>query len=175
MTYPAQFTLVATANPCPCGYYGSSKPCTCLPHQIARYQQRISGPILDRIDLHSTVQDVDHQNLLRQTVAGAATTAAVRQRIVAARNIQAHRYHSATRLNGDLTNRELKAHAKLTPDAKDMLDTAASRLTISARSYMKIVKVARTIADLEAHDQITTAHLAEALQYRRSEQPLAAL
>lgn len=169
--YPANFILVATANPCPCGFYGSSKPCTCLPSQIARYQQRISGPILDRIDLHSTVQDIDHASLLHPP-ADKAAGQRTRRSIAAARSVQAERYHSAAKLNADMTNKEVKLFACLEPDAKTMLDIASSRLNISARSYMKTVKVARTIADLDQHATITTAHITEALQYRRPEQQL---
>lgn len=168
--YPANFILVATANPCPCGFYGSSKPCTCLPHQIARYQQRVSGPILDRIDLHSVVQDIDHKNLLNSTV-DHKKDEIIRQQIIAARSTQAQRYHSP-KLNSTMTNQDIKLHAHLMPEAKTMLDTASERLNVSARSYMKTVKVARTIADLEGSAAIETSHIAEALQYRRQEQPI---
>ncbi len=167
--YPASFILIATANPCPCGYYGSSKPCTCLPHQIAHYQQRVSGPILDRIDLHSIVQDVDHKNLLKSS-ANPRDDGSIRKHVALARQIQAKRYSSASKLNSSMTNSDIKTFAHLNPEAKEMLDTAAERLNISARSYMKTVKVARTIADLEGSSRISTPHIAEALQYRRQEQ-----
>ena len=171
--YPARFVLVATANPCPCGFYGSAKPCICLPHQIARYQQRISGPILDRIDLHSVVSDIDHTHLLHPK-GDVKSDEQVRKRITHARAVQAQRYHSPTRLNGNMTNADVTRFAHIEAQAKTMLDAAASRLSISARSYMKTVKVARTIADLEQHESITSAHIAEALQYRRQE-PVPAL
>ena len=169
--YPADFLLVATANPCPCGYYGSTKPCTCLPHQIAHYQQRVSGPILDRIDLHASVQDVNHRELLHQA-ADKQEDDQVRRRVAEARTLQSKRYGSPTRLNASLTNKELKTYAKLDHAAKDMLDAAAERLGVSARSYMKTVKVARTIADLSRSAAILPEHIAEALQYRRQEQAL---
>lgn len=169
--YPANFILVATANPCPCGFYGTAKPCVCLPHHITRYQQRISGPILDRIDLHTTVQDVDHKNLLQQSD-DKDSDSKIRKRIVAARALQARRYGSHAKLNGDISNKELKQFAMLDPRAKEMLDVAAAQLNISARSYMKSIKVARTIADLEGSASITPAHIAEALRYRRQEQAM---
>ncbi|HXR50347.1 MAG TPA: ATP-binding protein, partial [Verrucomicrobiae bacterium] len=171
VNYPADFILMATANPCPCGYYGSAKPCTCLPHQITQYQNRISGPILDRIDLHSTVQDVSHRDLLR-SAEDSKEDRDVLERINRARKTEANRYDTASRLNARMTNRDIKTFAKLEPSAKTMLDTAAERLMISARSYMKTVKVARTIADLDDSSAIEASHIAEALQYRRNEQPL---
>ena len=169
VNYPAHFLLVATANPCPCGYFGSSKPCSCLPHQIAHYQQRISGPILDRIDIHSVVQDIDHRSLLRPSQAQHSQQDTAKQQVALARDIQAKRFGSMNKLNGSMTNREIKAHARLQADAKEMIDTAAERLHISARAYMKTVKVARTIADLERSADIKRTHIAEALQYRRQE------
>lgn len=168
-SYPASFILVATANPCPCGYYGSTKPCICMPHQISHYQQRISGPILDRIDLHAIVQDIDHRSLLH-TVTISTQKATAKERVAKARQVQVERYHSPTRLNASMTNRDLKAYARLSTDAKSILDTAAERLNVSARSYMKTVKVARTIADLAESLTIEIPHVTEALQYRRQEQ-----
>lgn len=171
VAYPANFILIATANPCPCGYYGSTKPCICLPHQIAQYQARVSGPIMDRIDLHSLVQDVDHRNLL-QTTTDPRADAAIQARIIRARKTAVKRYDTASKLNTDMSNHDIKKFAKLEPAAKAMLDTAAERLNLSARSYMKTAKVARTIADLEDSVDITAPHIAEALQYRRTEQPV---
>jgi len=169
VSYPASFTLVATANPCPCGYYGSAKPCTCLPHQVSHYQQRISGPIIDRIDLHVVVQDIDHRNLLN-TATASKESAAARNRVARARLLQAERYCSPAKLNANMTNKDIKTYAKLHADAKSILDTAAERLNISARSYMKVVKAARTIADLDGSLTIEVPHVTEALQYRRQEQ-----
>ena len=169
VAYPANFILIATANPCPCGYFGSAKPCTCLPHQITRYQQRISGPILDRIDLHTIVQEVDHRHLLQQHT-NKNEDDKLHDKVIAARKLQIDRYDTASKLNGSMSNRDIKQFAKLAPGAKSMLDAATQRLNVSARSYMKIVKVARTIADLSDSSSIEVAHVAEALQYRRQEQ-----
>ncbi len=162
--YPADFILIATANPCPCGYYGSSKPCTCLPHQLQRYQQRISGPILDRIDLFANVHEVEHARLLgKPTVPKGGDP---RERIANARRTQKERYSSSMKLNAAMTNADIKRLARLDNEAKLLLDTAAERLSLSARSYMRTVKLARTIADLDNAPDILTKHVTEALQFR---------
>lgn len=163
--YPANFIFVATANPCPCGHYGTSKPCRCLPHQILHYRRKLSGPILDRIDLYTDVHEIDNSLLLGKQVSG-TSSASVRERVAAARQLQANRFGSAARLNADMTNREIKSLAHLEPAAKEILDTAADKFGLSARAYMRSVKVARTIADLDASDVIAPKHVAEALQYR---------
>jgi magnesium chelatase family protein len=168
--YPANFILVATANPCPCGYYGVSNTnggtCRCLPGQISRYRQRLFGPILDRIDLYSDVSEVKHDTLLKQGRDDRADRQAG-QRVSRARSVQHTRYGRRDRLNTDMTNGDIKRFARLEPAAEELLNAAARRLNISARAYMRSVKVARTIADLERSDTITTAHLSEALAYRR--------
>ena len=163
--YPASFILVATANPCPCGFYGTTKACRCLPHQIQRYQQKVSGPILDRIDLYAEVSEIDHRKLLaKQTDQTEQVTAA--EQIERARAAQAKRYGNANKLNRDMSNRDIKQQAGVSPAAKDLLDLAAQRLELSARAYMRSLKVARTIADLEASETIEPPHISEALQYR---------
>jgi magnesium chelatase family protein len=168
--YPANFILVATANPCPCGYYGAadagSNNCQCRPQQITRYRQRLSGPILDRIDLYSDVSEIRHDGLLHQFRDDTAD-GATRRRIVQARQAQHQRYGRPDKLNADLTNAEIRRHAQLEPEAEALLNQAARRLNISARAYLRSIKVARTIADLEKSDKITTTHLSEALAYRR--------
>ncbi|HEY5441912.1 MAG TPA: YifB family Mg chelatase-like AAA ATPase [Candidatus Saccharimonadales bacterium] len=164
--YPANFILVATANPCPCGYHDTSAgKCRCHEYEILRYHRRLSGPILDRIDLYAGVHEVQHDKLLAR--ATAQTDRAVRQRIEQARARQAKRYANPTQLNADMTNDDIKKLGHLEESAAALLNAAAGRLNISARAYMRCVKVARTIADLQDSAIITPAHISEALAYRR--------
>jgi magnesium chelatase family protein len=163
--YPANFVLVATANPCPCGYYGTSGTCRCLSHQIQRYQQRLSGPILDRIDLFTNVHEVQHDRLLNLQTNPKSDTQ-TRDRIARARAAQNARFGRSDKLNTDMTNRDIRQHAMIENDAGELLNSAAAKLNISARAYMRAVKVARTIADLESSEPITAAHISEALAYR---------
>jgi len=164
-TYPAQFILVATQNPCPCGYYGTSKPCICSGAAIAKYQKKVSGPILDRIDLHLAVHGVDHKRLLEAREPTGETKAA-KARVEAVYDIQRRRF-GETRFNSSMSNKEVRELAKLSEAAKALLDTAAAKLSISARSYVRTAKVARTIADLANESTILPQHVSEALQYRQ--------
>lgn len=163
--FPAHFIFVATANPCPCGNYQTSKPCRCLPHQIVHYRRKLSGPILDRIDLYVDAHEIDNSKLLAAHTP-TTTSHSVRQRVAAARQLQAARFKGSAKLNADMTNRDIKATAQLEPVAKDILDQAANKFGLSARAYMRSVKVARTIADLDNSETIAPKHVAEALQYR---------
>lgn len=163
VTYPANFTFVATANPCPCGHFGTAKPCLCLPHQILQYRRKLSGPILDRIDIYVEVEEVEHARLLQSTP---INDEAVQERVQIARTRQSERFGPSQKLNADMTNQDLKQRAALSPEAKQMLDQAAEQLDISARSYMRTIKVARTIADIDGSNTIEPPHIAEALRYR---------
>jgi magnesium chelatase family protein len=165
LTFPANFILIATCNPCPCGYYGTSKHCVCLPTQIVKYQQKLSGPIMDRIDLYVDVDEVKHDRLL--DTANEEPSRAIQQRVGKARTRQQARYGSPLKTNATMNNRDIKQRAGLTPEAAELLNVAAERLGISARAYMRLIKVARTIADLESSDEIAVSHISEALQYRR--------
>lgn len=163
--YPANFILAATANPCPCGYYGHHNRCKCTESDLRRYQSKLSGPILDRIDLCCEVYEVDHAKLLssHQPV----TDTELREQIRQARRLQAARYDSSTLLNGDMSNRQLRQFAKLDRAARITLQNAALRYGLSARGYMRTLKVARTIADLAGSAGICRDHISEALSYRQ--------
>ena len=167
--YPADFILVATANPCPCGYYGTAR-CNCAGYQLEAYRRRVSGPILDRIDLFSNVHEVLHDKLLEQSV-DTGSDQALRQKVFQARQLQAQRYGSHHKLNTNMTNADIKRWANIDEAATAILNEAAINLNISARAYMRAVKVARTIADLAQSPTITSEHITEALAYRRHTAP----
>ena len=166
-TYPAHFMLVATQNPCPCGYHGDDKhECTCTQQQIINYQQKLSGPLLDRIDMIIPVARVPREKLFADRKNDEKPHADEwRKQIENARVTQTKRQKKP---NSALTNKQLEKFAALDPESKNLLTAAADRLNLSARSYFKTLRVARTIADLNNHDQITTEDIAEALQYRQN-------
>jgi magnesium chelatase family protein len=163
--YPAHFIFIGTANPCPCGFYGTSKPCRCTPSQTQKYRRKLSGPILDRIDLYVDVHEIDNSRLLSEVPSSEYTSEMVSKRVGRARAKQLERF-GAAKLNADMSNRDIKSKAQLSSEAKAMLDTAANKFGLSARAYMRSVKVARTIADLDDSQSIEVKHIAEALQYR---------
>lgn len=165
LVFPAHFMLIATANPCPCGYYGSTKDCTCTANDILKYQKKLSGPIMDRIDLYVDVDEVEHSRLLSDIQA--EDSQSIRKRVIRARKIQQNRYSDPMIVNSSLTNKQLKNKSLLTIPAKELLNKASAQLGISARAYMRTLKVARTIADLDDSKNIEVPHITEALQYRK--------
>lgn len=167
LTFPANFLLMMAINPCPCGYYGDPvKPCTCTPATIARYQGRLSGPLLDRIDIHVEVPRVEYDKLMGNQQG--ETSAAVRERVEQARERQRSRFQGLTGLfaNADMRVGEIQKFCILTPEAKQLLELSVRRMQLSARSYHRILKLSRTIADLGCSERIEVQHVAEAIQYR---------
>jgi magnesium chelatase family protein len=162
--YPADFILVATANPCPCGFYGSAKECQCSSAAVQRYQRKFSGPILDRIDMFVQVNTVAHE-LLLHTKQDKSKDAAAYERVMSARKLQENRYHSQEILNSHMSSKAVISSG-LSKDAALLLNKAAASLNISARGYLRIIKVARTIADLNQSPTIRPEDVSEALQYR---------
>jgi len=166
LTFPANFMLIAAMNPCPCGYYGDpERACTCPTGIIQRYRKRISGPLLDRIDIHIEVPRVPFEKLSRATQGEPSTV--IRARIEAARERQRVRMQgTGLACNADMGPAELRQFCALRDDAQSLMRAAMRQMHLSARAYHRILKVARTIADLEGVPQIQVHHLAEALQYR---------
>lgn len=165
--YPAGFMLVASMNPCPCGYYTHpTKRCTCLPGAVSRYLNRISGPLLDRIDIQVEIMPVPFDELSGQ--AEGESSESIRRRVVEARRLQAERYASEPDIhcNAQLNSRLMKQYCALSPESLAILKTAMDKYDMSARAYDRILKVARTIADLAASPAIEPAHIAEAINYR---------
>ena len=167
--YPADFMLIATMNPCPCGYYGDpSHECTCTSTQLLNYQKHLSGPLLDRIDMIVPVSRVPNDKLLQDNSLTTPQHYTAQNAIANSKNKQYDRYKSSVKNNSSLTNRDIKQHVKISPDVEQLLNVAADKLSLSARGYFKVIKVARTIADLDNSAEITTSHISEALQYRRT-------
>ncbi len=171
VTYPARFTLLAAMNPCKCGYYGDrSRPCQCSPQEVRRYRNKISGPLLDRIDIHVEVPAVKYKELGEDRLGEPSTV--VRERVKAARQRQLERFGTHLKLNAHLTSAEISKFCKLSAEGRKILEKACERLRLSARAYHRILKVARTIADLEGSKNIEIPHLLEAIQYRALDRPL---
>lgn len=164
--FPANVVLIAAMNPCPCGNFGSNKTCSCTPGNLDRYKRKLSGPIIDRIDLWLEVGSVDHKKL--SEVAQGEPSVNVRTRVTNARNKQAERFKNNKNVttNSDMGVRELEKLVPLSENLKKLLNKSAKELDLSARSYHKVIKLARTIADLESADELAESHILEALQYR---------
>lgn len=185
LSFPARFILVAAQNPCPCGYLTDPiKQCICTPTQIIRYQKRVSGPILDRIDLHIEVPRVKYEELSKEKVAESSES--IRKRVENARSIQRKRYacsdlsrsssrghnrgvDAITSINAEMRSQEVKKYCQIDDKSQDLLKSAVSQFNLSARGYYRILKLARTIADLSNSENIKPEHIAEALQYRPKE------
>lgn len=174
ITYPAQFLLVAASNPCPCGYFGDpKKPCKCLPGIVSRYQKKVSGPILDRIDMHIDVPSVETQKLIDNAKGKGETSKIIQERVQIARDIQTKRYkNTKIKANSEMSTKDVKVFCPLSLDCRTMMLTATSSMNLTARSYFKVIKIARTIADLSGEKEISVSHLAEALQYRPKNEEL---
>lgn len=170
VSYPSRFMLIASTNPCPCGFLSDEKKeCSCSPREISRYRKKLSGPILDRIDIHINVPVVDINELSRDFFKSKAGNSSVeiRKRVIRARDIQQKRFAGlAIHTNAEMKNKYIKEMITLPVQVKNMLLEAADKFQLSARSYLKIIKLSRTIADLEQSAEIAEVHLAEALQYR---------
>jgi len=167
LTFPARFTLVAAMNPCPCGYYGDPyHECSCSLTQVRNYRAKISGPLLDRIDMHIEVPSVPFKKLAGEPTGENSET--IRARVIEARHIQQHRFRGCKGIfaNAHMTSRHIRQHCKLTPESEEILKMAITRLGLSARAYDRILKLARTIADMEGLEQIQPHHVAEGVQYR---------
>lgn len=167
LTYPARFILAAAMNPCPCGYHGDpTHPCRCAPENVERYLSRLSGPLLDRIDIHLEVPAVNYRDLAGDTLA--EPSAAIRERVAAARARQRARFGERPGLhaNAQMTARDLRKWCRVNDEVEALLRGAITRLGLSARAYHRVLKLARTIADLSESEELGAAHVREAIQYR---------
>lgn len=171
LTFPAEFILMAAQNPCPCGYLGDKKRnCTCMPGQISKYQRRISGPLLDRIDIYLEVPAVDVEKLSGDFKG--EDSEIVRKRVISAREIQGRRYRGKILTNSQMGSNEIREFCVISEEGMNLLKMAISSLNLSARGYHRVLKLSRTIADLAGSENIQTEHVAEALQYRARDENL---
>ncbi len=169
VTFPANFILIAAMNPCPCGNFGSkTKECICKPTDLLRYQRKISGPIIDRIDMWVEVSQINYEKLSEDNSAK-KETAEIKERVIKARNLQKERFTKANRkikTNSEMSAKDINKIAGLEKSAMEILNTSAKKLDLSARAYHRIIKLGRTIADLDGSKTINSSHILEALQYR---------
>ena len=167
VSYPAKFMLIVASNPCPCGYFGDEvRPCRCPPSAIDRYRKRVSGPIIDRIDIHLHLPPVKVDKLTTDKTTS-ETSQKVKKRVQKARDIQTRRFRSSPIVcNADMNSKNVRKYCPISEESSKLLKSAVSTLHLSARSYFKMIKLARTIADLNQEDIIAPEHIAEALQYR---------
>ncbi|MDO4872249.1 MAG: YifB family Mg chelatase-like AAA ATPase [bacterium] len=172
-TYPANFMLIATMNPCPCGFFGDpNHECTCTTTQIINYQRKLSGPLLDRIDMVISVDRIQNSNLLKTLSKEDKLHEESKNKIAISSKIQQNRYGSCVKYNGSAKTSDVKTLFKISSPAKDFIDTATSKLHLSARSYLKTIKVAQTIADIDNSKTIEINHISEAIQYRDKRETL---
>ena len=165
LEFPANFMLAAAMNPCPCGYYtDANKECTCAPPSIQRYMAKISGPLLDRIDIHIEVPAVKYKELSAKDKGESSEL--IRERVIQAREIQIDRFNGISHIfnNGDMGSKEVRQYCKLDSAGEELLKMAMTKLGLSARAYDRILKVSRTIADLNHADNILSQHISEAIQ-----------
>lgn len=170
MTFPSKFIMVTASNPCPCGYLGSrKKPCTCMPGHVSRYRKRVSGPILDRIDIHITVPEVKTGRLIGKRLPGRKIESSrqIRTKVQKARNFQTKRFKETVfTCNAEMNTKSVKEFCRLDSDCLKLMQTAAEKMNLSARGYYRTIKISRTIADLAGSEKIKSANIGEALQYR---------
>jgi magnesium chelatase family protein len=168
LTFPASFMLAAAMNPCPCGFWNDpTRECRCTPLQIQRYVGRISGPLLDRIDIHIDVPAVKFRELRGDAPAETDSSGTIRSRVIGARERQLRRFAGEKIFaNAAMTPRMIRRHCRIDSESEQMLERAMTRLGLSARAYDRILKVSRTIADLEGSDEIRSPHVSEAVGYR---------
>ncbi|MCL5029483.1 MAG: YifB family Mg chelatase-like AAA ATPase [Bacteroidetes bacterium] len=173
LEFPANFMLAAAMNPCPCGYYTDpAKECTCAPPQIQKYMARISGPLLDRIDIHIEVPAVKYKDISAESKGETSTQ--IRERVIKARKVQLNRFAHLKNIftNGDMGSKEVRQYCRIDSAGSDLLKMAMTKLGLSARAYDRILKVSRTIADLDDSENILSQHISEAIQYRSLDREL---
>lgn len=161
-TYPADFLLIATSNPCPCGFFGSDNECRCTASEIVRYNKKLSGPIMDRIDMHVSVSSIKPGKLLR----GKNSDNPRYDSLIAAARAKQYGRNPKGQLNGNLSVKQLKASLQINNEAEKLVNAAAEKMKLTNRGYIKVLRLARTIADLDNSDEVKVSHVSEALQYR---------